>query len=243
MTDDFEALDRIMATRRSVRAYLPDPVPRALVEQAVATAARAPSWCNAQPWQIILTCAEETGRLGAALHAHAQTDAMQPDLPWPESYTGVYKTRRFECGMQLYDAASIPREDKGARNAQMLENFRFFGAPHIALITSPAELGPYGALDCGGFVTAFCTALTSLGLGSIPQAAPAGYAPFLRAYFDLPEDRLILCTVAFGYADTQAPINSFRTPRATAAELIDWRENAPSGSGNGDKPKLARRPK
>ena len=223
MTPDFEALDRIMATRQSTRAYLPEPVPPALIEQAVATATRTPSWCNAQPWQLVITSAEETARLGAALHAHARTELMQPDLPWPTSYTGAYKDRRFECGMQLYNAASIPREDKAARNAQMLENFRFFGAPHMALITSPAELGPYGALDCGGFVTAFCAALTSLGLSSIPQAAPAGYAPFLRSYFTLPEDRLILCTVAFGYGDKDAPINGFRTARATPSELIDWR--------------------
>ena len=216
-------LNKTLRARHSCRAYLPQPVPRALIEQAVATAARAPSWCNAQPWQLVLTEAAETARLGAALHAHAQTHEMQPDLPWPESYTGPYKARRFDCGMQLYDAATIARDDRDARTAQMLENFRFFGAPHMALVTSPRELGAYGALDCGGFVTAFCAALTEAGLGSIPQAAPAGYAPFLRDWFDLPQDRLILCAVSFGYSDTTAPINSFRTPRAAPDTLIDWR--------------------
>lgn len=216
-------LESTLCARQSCRAYTDQPVPKELVAQAVTTAARAPSWCNAQPWQLLITEPSETARLGVALHAHAQTTEMQPDLPWPEIYTGVYKARRFDCGMQLYEAASIPREDKAARVAQMLENFRFFGAPHMALVTSPRELGAYGALDCGGFVTAFCAALTEAGLGSIPQAAPAGYAPFLRDWFDLPEDRLILCAVSFGYADTTAPINSFRTPRAEADTLIDWR--------------------
>ena len=217
------ALETTLHARHSCRAYLPKPVAPSLIEQAVATAARAPSWCNAQPWQLIVTQEAETARLGTALHVHAQAHEMQPDLPWPENYTGQYKTRRFDCGMQLYDAASIAREDKPARMTQMLENFRFFVAPHMALITSPRELGAYGALDCGGFVTAFCAALTEAGLGSIPQAAPAGYAPFLRDWFGLPKDRLILCTVSFGYADTSAPINSFRTPRAETNTLIDWR--------------------
>lgn len=217
------ALETTLHARHSCRAYLPKPVAPSLIEQAVATAARAPSWCNAQPWQLIITQEAETAHLGTALHAHAQAHEMQPDLPWPESYTGQYKTRRFDCGMQLYDAASIAREDKPARMAQMLENFRFFGAPHMALITSPRELGAYGALDCGGFVTAFCAALTEAGLGSIPQAAPAGYAPFLRDWFGLPKERLILCTVSFGYSDTSAPINSFRTPRAETNTLINWR--------------------
>ncbi|WP_298677998.1 nitroreductase [uncultured Lentibacter sp.] len=223
MTADHATLDAIFAARHSCRAYLPKPVETVLIEQAVATAARAPSWCNAQPWQLLITSPDETARLGAALHTHAQTHAMQPDLPWPASYSGVYKSRRFDCGMQLYDAAGIPREDKPARAAQMLENFRFFGAPHMALITSPAELGAYGALDCGGFVTAFCAALGSLGLASIPQAAPAGHAPFLRDWFDLPQDRLILCAISFGHADSAAPLNRFRTPRAPLSEVIDWR--------------------
>ncbi|MCV2891538.1 nitroreductase [Lentibacter sp. XHP0401] len=223
MTAEHTALDSILKARHSCRAYLDTPVPRELIKQAVATAARAPSWCNAQPWHLLITEASETARLGKALHTHAQTSPMQPDLPWPESYSGAYKARRFDCGMQLYDAASIERDDKPARTAQMLENFNFFGAPHMALVSSPHELGAYGALDCGGFVTAFCAALTSLGLGSIPQAAPAGYAPFLREYFALPDDRLILCAVSFGYSDTKAPINSFRTPRAALSDLVDWR--------------------
>ncbi len=223
MTHDHETLERILKARHSCRAYLETPVPRETVERLVATAQAAPSWCNAQPWQLIVTSQEETARLGAALHTHAQSAKMQPDLPWPTRYTGPYKSRRYACGMQLYDAAGIDREDRPARSAQMLENFRFFGAPHMALVTSPAELGPYGALDCGGFVTAFCAAATAEGLGTIPQAAPAGYAPFLKDWFNLSQDRLILCTISFGHPDTEAPINAFRTSRAAPPEVIDWR--------------------
>lgn len=223
MTDALSHYETIANARSSSRAYEEREVPRPLIERIVSAAARVPSWCNAQPWQLTITSKEETTRLGDALYAHAQQNPMQPDLPWPSSYDGPYKARRFECGMQLYEAAGIPRDDKAARTAQMLENFRFFGAPHIALVTAPKALGPYGALDCGGFIAAFCHAARAADVATIPQAAPAGYAPFLRAHFALPEDRDILCTIAFGFEDTSAPVNRFRTARASADDIIDWR--------------------
>ena len=223
MTQYNTLIDTLKA-RYSCRAYLDKPVERGLIEQIVHTARRAPSWCNAQPWQLTITSQEETEKLGKALYKHASQNAMQPDMPWPESYVGAYKDRRYACGMQLYAALDIPRADKPARTAQMLENFRFFGAPHMMLVTAPSELGPYGALDCGGFITAFTLAAQAAGLASIPQAAPAAHAPFLREYFGLPEDRLILCAISFGYADEAHKANSFRTGRAALDEIIDWRE-------------------
>lgn len=223
MQDQLEQLNALLAARHSCRAFTAQKVPRAEIKRLIAAAGRAPSWCNAQPWQLVVTSPKETERLGAALHAHAQTAPMQPDLPWPTAYEGAYKARRFDCGMQLYDALGIAREDRPARAAQMLENFRFFGAPHIALVTAPKALGPYGALDCGGFVTAFCLAATAHGLGTLPQAAPAGHAPFLRKWFGLDESRDLLCTIAFGHPDKAAPANAFRTPRAKVEDLVDWR--------------------
>ena len=80
-----------------------------------------------------------------------------PDLEWPTKYEGAYAERRRTCGFQLYDAVGIEKGDRAASGKQMLENFRLFGAPHVAIVTTPAELGAYGALDCGGFVSAFAT--------------------------------------------------------------------------------------
>ncbi len=105
----------------------------------------------------------------------------------------------------------------------MMENFALFGAPHCAILSSPAELGPYGAMDCGGFVTAFTLAAQALGVATIPQAAVASYGPFLHKYFDIPDDRLILCAISFGYRDPDHPANAFRTDRAALGDIVDWR--------------------
>ncbi|MEL7132140.1 MAG: nitroreductase [Pseudomonadota bacterium] len=220
----YDTLDAILTARFSCRAFRPDPVPRADVEQIIAAAQKVPSWCNAQPWQVIVTAGTETDRFRDALHSAAMTTSTAPDMPWPEGYPGIYGTRRRACGFQLYDAVGIEKGDRAASAKQMMENYRLFGAPHVAIITSPTALGPYGAMDTGGFITAFCLAAQALGVASIPQAAIAAQAPFVRAHFDIPKDRQILCAISFGYADPNHPANSVRTDRATVADVMDWQE-------------------
>ncbi|MDT8328779.1 MAG: nitroreductase, partial [Roseovarius sp.] len=214
MTDDFTSLRHTLDARYSCRAFRPDPVPEAIIQQVVMAAGRAPSWCNAQPWKVTVTRGAETARFRDALLGAVQHDTPAPDLPWPESYPGAHGARRLECGLQLYEAVGIARNDRAARAEQSLQNYRFFGAPHVAIIQSEAALGPYGAMDTGGFITAFTLAATALGVASIAQASVAAYAPMIRSHFSLPESRLILCAISFGWPDPDHPANAFRTRRA-----------------------------
>ena len=216
-------LETLLKARWSCRAFLPDPVATADIERIVAAAQAVPSWNNTQPWQLIVTEAAETDRLREALYAHAQHAAPAPDLDWPEGYPGILGERRRTCGWQLYGALGIEKGDRAASGRQMMENFRFFGAPHLALVTTPRVLGSYGALDAGGFVTAFCLAAQAMQVATIVQAAVSAHAPFLRDWFDLPEDQIILCGISFGRADLSHPANSYRTKRASPADVIAWR--------------------
>ncbi len=223
MTDHAATLDALLAARHSCRAFRADRVPDAVIAEITASAARVPSWCNAQPWQIIVTRKAETDRFRDALYTAATTQAPAPDLEWPKQYTGIYRDRRRTCGFQLYNSLGIAKEDRDATHQQMLENYRLFGAPHVAIVTSEADLGPYGAMDTGGFVALFTLAAQARGVASIPQAAVAAQAPFLRDWFAIPENRHILCAISFGYADPDHPANAFRTERAPLAEIFDWR--------------------
>ncbi len=219
-----DSLTDILKARYSCRAFLPDPVPDDVITRIISTARHVPSWCNAQPWQVSITKGEATERFRTAMMQAASGGAPpKPDMDWPKSYSGVYNDRRRTCGFQLYDAVSIDKSDRAGRTAQMLRNYALFDAPHVAIISAPAELGPYGAMDCGGFVTAFTLAATALGVATIAQAAIAAYAPVVRAQLDIADDRLILCAISFGYADARAPINQFRTERAAPSDIIDWK--------------------
>jgi len=223
MTDRFDTLRELMDARHSCRAFLPDPVEDAMIARIVEAAGRAPAWCNAQPWKVTVTRGAETDRFRTALLAAVGTGTPAPDLPWPESYPGAHGARRRECGLQLYEAVGIARDDRAARAEQSMQNYHLFGAPHLAIVHSEAALGPYGAMDTGGFVTAFMLAATALGMASIAQASVAAYAPMIRTHFDLPESRLILCAISFGYPEPDHPVNRFRTPRAALAEIYDPR--------------------
>jgi len=219
---DIETLSALLHRRHSCRAFLPDAIPDDTIEQIVETAQRVPSWCNAQPWQLHITRKAETDRLRTALYAKANTANQAPDIAFPAAYTGAYKARRSTCGWALYDAVGVTKGDRAASSKQMMENFTLFGAPHLALVTTEAELGPYGLLDCGAFVTAFTLAAEALGVASIPQAALASFAPFLRDWFDLPDNRQVVCGISFGRSDTTHPANAFRTDRAPLNEVITW---------------------
>ncbi len=220
--NDAAALTRILNARHSCRAFQPDPLPQALIEEIVADAQKVASWCNAQPWQLAVTTATETDRLRAELAEHMTSATHRPDIPFPERYAGPYKDRRSTCGWQLYSAVGVEKGDRDGSHRQMMENFRFFGAPHVAVLTSEAELGPYALVDCGGFLSALTLTAAARDVATIPQAALASYAPFLHRFFNLPESRTIVCVISMGRADRDHPANSFRTTRATLAETLHW---------------------
>ena len=220
-----DALEALLHGRWSCRGFRPDPVPRTTIERLLKLAQRTPSWCNTQPWHLTLTSGEATRQLADAFYAHVASGAPEaPDLPFPEAYRGRYQDRRRECGFALYGAVGIAKGDRARSMEQGLENFRFFGAPHFALITTERDLGTYGAIDCGGYVSMFLLAAQSLGLAAVPQAAVAAYSPWLRDYFRLPENRLVVCGISFGYPDPAHPANGFRTNRAPISDAVDWRD-------------------
>jgi nitroreductase len=218
-------LEQVVRSRYSCRKYLPLPVPRPALEKILDLAQQTPSWCNCQPWQVLLVGGEAMDKFRGELYAYAaQGKAAKPDFPFPLRYEGSYRERRKVCGVQLYEALGIGREDKASAARQSLENFRFFGAPHVALITTDEALGVYGAVDCGLYVSNFMLAAQNLGVASIAQAALASYPDFIRGHFGLPPDRKFVCGISFGYADAEHPINSYRTERSAVSDAVTFVE-------------------
>src|SRR5579859_6198012 len=217
--------ERVVRERYSCRQYQTTLVARSIIERILEIAQQTPSWCNCQPWQVLVISGEAIERFRGALYAHAAHGAAaKPDFAFPLRYEGIYRERRKVCGVQLYQALGIGREDKASAAQQSLENFRFFGAPHVALITTDDELGVYGAVDCGLYVSNFMLAAQNLGVASIAQAALASYPDFIRAHFGLEPNRKFVCGISFGYAETDHPINLYRTDRSAIDEAVTWIE-------------------
>ncbi|MFA5549550.1 MAG: nitroreductase [Porticoccaceae bacterium] len=219
---DQAALNRLQQGRHSCRAFLPAPVPRALQMKILHMAQRTASWCNSQPWRVHITEGSATERFRAALLSPRAEGEKGPDFAWPAEYRGVYRQRRLDCALQLYGSVGIASGDREASARQARENFRLFGAPHVAIITTDAALGVYGAVDCGGYVANFLLAARSCGVATIAQAALASRPALVREFFGLGEDRLVVCGISFGYADEQHAANGFRTARAPLDEAVHW---------------------
>ncbi|WP_054813337.1 nitroreductase [Nocardia arizonensis] len=221
-TETHTALERILDQRWTCRQFIDRQVPRTTIESLLRLAQRTPSWCNTQPWQVAVTEGAGTERFRTALLDHVARAAPAPDFPFPAQYAGVFRDRRRECGLQLYDSVGIAKGDHAGTMRQAMRNFELFDAPHVAIITSEADLGVYGAVDCGLYIGAFLLAAQSLGLGAAPQAALASYAPFLREHFAIPDNRKVVVAISFGYPDTDHPINGFHTTRAELDAVATW---------------------
>lgn len=208
--DDLEAA---WAARRSVRGFRPEPIPRAELEQMFSVAQRAPSWCNIQPWRVAVTEPPVTGELAAALQAAARSGLPHAEVPFLLEYPSPYKERRVACGVALYQAMGIARDDKAARYDAYLRNYALFGAPHVAIVACDRRLGPYAYVDVGVWLGYVLTAAEALGIATCPMASVAAYPEPLRQRLPIAETDVILFGLALGRADDAVPANRCRTGR------------------------------
>lgn len=224
-TTEYDTLTALLTDRRSCRGFLPDDVPRATIDQVLSAAQHTASWCNTQPWQVHIASGEARGALSKAAVENVIATFGQPapsDFPFPAAYTGVYDERRKEVGWQLYESVGVERGDRDGSAMEMLKNFEFFGAPHVAIVTTDADLGVYGAIDCGLYVNSFMLAAEALGLGTCAQAAIAQATPAVREFLGLPDDRRVVCGISFGHPDPEHPSAQFMSRRAPITDAVTF---------------------
>jgi nitroreductase len=189
-------LDGTIRERHSTRMFLPDPVPRHLVEEALELAMRAPSNSNVQPWQLVFASGAVRDRLVAALLDEARTKPPKvPELP--ERFAHM----RRDLGAHVYGAMGISRHDSEGRRIAVLRNWEFFGAPLAGIVCMHRDLGLVDSMGVGMFVQTLLLALTARGLSTCVQVSIGGYPDIVRAQLGIPEDLAVLCGLAVGYAD------------------------------------------
>jgi nitroreductase len=206
------ALEAAWTSRSSMRGFRAEPIPRAELSRLFAAAQRAPSWCNIQPWRVVVTEPPLTAELGEAMQAAARTGAATPEVPWPGEFPSPYKERRVACGVALYRAMGVARDDMAGRYDAFLRNYAFFGAPHVAIVSCDSRLGPYAYVDVGVWLGYVLTAATALGIDTCPLASVGSQPATLRRYLPISNTDVILFGVALGYAN-DAAANQCRTDR------------------------------
>jgi nitroreductase len=188
--------------------FLPQPVPRALVDESLVLAQRAPSNSNIQPWHLVFASGPPRDRLVAALLDAARRGP--PNIPpLPKSFEHF----RRELGAQVYGAMGIALEDTAKHAAAVLRNFEFFRAPLIGIVCMHRDLGLMDALGVGMYLQTLLLAFTERGLGTAVEVSVTGYPEIVRAQLAIQEELLLLCGLAVGYPDPDFPANRLHTSR------------------------------
>ncbi len=215
MHDIDPAVATALATRRSVRGFLPTPVPMDLVRRILLLASRAPSATNTQPWLVHIVTGGPRDRLCADILAqHEAGEAPEMEYPYyPKEWVEPYLARRREVGWALYGLLGIAKGDREATARQHGRNYSFFGAPVGLIFTIDRRLGQGSWLDLGMFMQGVMTGARGAGLDTCAQAAFAPFHATVRRHLAVPDEHMVACGMALGVADPDEPANALVTPR------------------------------
>lgn len=211
-----EIVDRIIGSRKSIRAFLPTPLVDGALDQILSVAARAPSGGNMQPWHVhVLEGAALRRFVEAACYAYDfQPEERRTEYEYyPSEFFEPYAARRRKVGWDLYNLLGIERGDKGKMREQQRRNFEFFGAPTGLIFTIDRRLAQGSWIDHGMFLQNIIIAARARGIDSCPQASWIEYPGVVARELNLPANEMIVCGMALGYADPDAIENKLQTER------------------------------
>ena len=219
---EFETL---VNTRRSVRGYKTDPVPRELIEEIIEVAKGAPSSMNTQPWNLYVITGEPLDKI-----RHGNTERMvagvkpQRDFPTKEAYEGIHRQRQIEIAVQLFEAMGIERDDKERRTDWVMRGFRQFDAPVSIVLTYDKILEPaaIGQFDLGAISYALCLAAWERGLGTVINGQGVMQTPVVREHAKIPDDQNILTCIAMGYPNDDFSANSVKSRQAEIGDFVSF---------------------
>lgn len=222
------SLDILQAIRdrRSVRAFLNKPVSNDLIEAILEVARFAPSGVNTQPWQVAVIGPRHRQLITTdIIQAREQGVPENPDYEYyPKTWFEPFKERRKACGLALYSALNISKDDLEKRKQQWFRNYAFFEAPAALICYLDGRLCKGSWMDTGMFLQNIMLAARHFGLETCPQAALAEYPDIIRRHLAISADYHIVCGMALGYADWSNPINQYRTAREEISTFTTWHD-------------------
>ncbi|MDM0057910.1 nitroreductase [Variovorax fucosicus] len=214
-----------VTSRRSTRAFLPNPVPAETIRRVLSLAARAPSGGNLQPWHIDVLAGEPLDALKALMQQRLEAGVQETpayDI-YPPALPSPWRDRRFQVAEAMYARLGIPRDDKAARRRWLANNYAFFGAPMALFCSVDRRMGPPQWSDCGMYLQTVMLLLREEGLDSCPQECWARYPETIGRTLQLPPERILFTGMSIGWADPAHPVNALETDRAPLDETVCFR--------------------
>ena len=224
-----EAVDAAITSRRSIRAFLDKPVAREDIEKILEVASRAPSGTNTQPWKVyVLTGQARTALSEAILAVHLDPELSRQHTEeyayYPREWVSPFVDRRRKVGWDLYSLLGLTRDNKAGMAAQHARNFRFFDAPVGLIFTIDRVMEQGSWLDYGMFLQNIMVAARGRGLDTCPQAAFTQYHRIIAGQLQLPANETVVCGMALGWADSSKIENSLVTEREPLASFVHFME-------------------
>ena len=219
---NFETLVR---TRRSVRGYKKDPVPKEIIQEIIDVAKGAPSSMNTQPWNLYVVTGEPLDKIRQG-NTKRMLAGVKPqrDFPTKEAYEGIHRERQVEIAKQLFAAMDIAREDKEMRQDWVMRGFRQFDAPVSIVLTYDKILEPaaIGQFDLGAISYGICLAAWERGLGTVINGQGVMQTPVVREHAGIPDSQAILTCIAMGYPDDDFSANQVKSHRADEEDFVHF---------------------
>ena len=217
--------EEVVQGRRSTRGFKADPVPRAVLEEVVELATRAPSSMNTQPWHLYLVTGEPLDRIRRG-NTERNLAGVKPsrEIRSHGEYRGAHRQRQIDIAVQLFQAMGIERHDTAGRQDWVLRGFRQFDAPVSIVVTYDKELegGDIAQFDCGSLVHGLVLAAWSKGLGAVVNSQGIMQSPVVREHAGIPDDQVIMICVAMGYPDDRFAANHVRSQRRPVGEVASF---------------------
>jgi nitroreductase len=217
-----DVLDSVIRSRRSVRAFKSDPVPKRLLMEVIETARAAPSNFNSQPWGVHVLVGKAKQALGEAITQAFHSNAAAPFSPFPQPMPADPEARVNEFGRRYYSALGIDRTDMTARAGQTGRNYVFFDAPVGLIFTIHSAMTKHSWLDCGLFLQTLILAAQVRGLATCPQVSFVRFQSVIAEQLGLGPEELVTCGLSCGYEDETAPVNRLDMPREPLDSLSRW---------------------
>ena len=225
----YNPVEEAISSRRSIRAFLPTPVPQQTIENILDTAARAPSGTNIQPWKTYVLTGDSLAGLSHAIlkvynDPESAKDHTEEYAYYPREWVSPYIERRRKIGWDLYGLLGITRDDKQKMHHQHGRNYCFFDAPVGLMFTIDRVLEQGSWLDYGMFLQNIMIAARGNGLDTCPQAAFTPFHRVISEYLNIPETQSVVCGMSLGYADPNAVENSLTTEREPLDHWVTFLE-------------------
>ncbi|WP_413154705.1 nitroreductase [Bartonella sp. cb54] len=222
MTDSFMGVFQSIVSRKSIRAFTDQPVTQETIKEILKLATRSPSGANIQPWQVIVLTGQVLQQVGQELSqlVLSGVEGKRAHNYYPRQWREPYISRRKKMGLDLYKSLGIQKDEQEKMLHQKARNFSFFGAPVGLLFTMDHDMEMGSWLDLGMFMQTIMLAARGFGLDTCPQAVFADYHEQIRKILSVPSDRHIICGMALGYRDVNAPENNFETEREPIENFV-----------------------